>query len=607
MSASGDQIVAYQEDSGTFTFLYIVTTNSTVFGTSATNSNTTALPPGLTEGTTAVAVGSGPGTGDEVDNSTYNESVTSGTQAELLAAISNASNWSGNDTRIDPLADGPFTVGAAGTLVSETSSGGEGWRMLSAPGSGLSVADLAAVNLLRGIAAADTDPANLYTAYGGNQTPGGNDGFTAPAETDALVPGAGFWWYFFDSVSPPTLSGSGLGTVQALPVNVAATVTPLAADQDVTFGARTVSDDAFYLAGNPFATDFSLAGVSVTTGGLTLQDVVQVWDPAGAATGETGNIGPGGYVAYSLSGSGSPQVVTPWQGFWLEVTDGPGGTNPPGSTPTTAVTVRYAVASAGASGGTFVGRQAAYHDLKLDLVGATAEGDRIRNTVSLFFHEEASEGWDRFDASSPGSFGAPFVLAGLLGDRGDEADAWQYQDARPLGDADELGVHTFDLAYTGFGVRTSYEFAWPSLDGVPETWSLILRDTMTGTEVDLREQGSYAFETMEGEPAARFEVIVGASAVSSEEAVPAVFAVGELYPNPTASQATLAVQVAESQEASVAVYDVLGRQVLSGAVTLRAGSQERLDVDVSGLPAGTYVVRVSGASFAETRRLTVVR
>ncbi|MEL6772932.1 MAG: T9SS type A sorting domain-containing protein, partial [Bacteroidota bacterium] len=82
---------------------------------------------------------------------------------------------------------------------------------------------------------------------------------------------------------------------------------------------------------------------------------------------------------------------------------------------------------------------------------------------------------------------------------------------------------------------------------------------------------------------------------------------GELYPNPSSTSATLAVQVAESQEASVTVYDVLGRAVVSGAVALRGGSEERLDVDVSGLPAGTYVVRVVGESFAETRRLTVVR
>ncbi|MEO1633011.1 MAG: T9SS type A sorting domain-containing protein, partial [Bacteroidota bacterium] len=169
-------------------------------------------------------------------------------------------------------------------------------------------------------------------------------------------------------------------------------------------------------------------------------------------------------------------------------------------------------------------------------------------------------------------------------------------------------LHTFDLAYTGFGVEDSYAFSWPSLENVPEAWSVTLRDLVTGTEVDLRAESSYAFTPAEGEPAARFEVLVGVNnAVSNEEGLPDVFAMGELYPNPSSTSATLAVRVAESQEASVTVYDVLGRQVLAGAVTLRAGSEERLDVDVSALPAGTYVVRVAGESFAETRRLTVVR
>ncbi|MEM6785061.1 MAG: T9SS type A sorting domain-containing protein [Bacteroidota bacterium] len=476
--------------------------------------------------------------------------------------------------------------------------------MLSAPGTGLTPTSLSAINLVRGIAAADTDPANLYTGYGGNQTAGGNDGFTAPGESDALVPGEGFWWYFFDSASPPTLSGNGLGSIQALPIAVTAAVTPLVADQDVTFGARTMSDDAFYLAGNPFDTDFDLAGVSVTTGGLTLQDVVQVWDPAGADTGEPGNIGPGGYISYSLSSSGNPGIVTPWQGFWLEITDGLGGTNPPGSTPTSAVTVRYAIASEGQTGGTFVGRLAAFADLKLDLFGTTTEGERIRNTVSLFFHDEAAEGWDRFDASSPGSFGTPFVLAGLIGQRGDE-DVWKYQDSRTL---DIEGASTFRLAYTGFGVGTSYEFAWPSLDSVPETWTLTLRDTMTGTEVDMRAAASYAFEAMEGEPEARFEVVVGANPVANDDdALPSGFAVSEVYPNPAATAATLALEVSEAQEVEVAVYDVLGRAVIADRVALRAGAEEQIELGVAGLSAGTYVVRVTGETFAETRRLTVVR
>ena len=56
---AGDQIIAYQGDAASPTILYLVDLadgNNTVAG-DATNDNTTALPPGLTLGQNAVAVG----------------------------------------------------------------------------------------------------------------------------------------------------------------------------------------------------------------------------------------------------------------------------------------------------------------------------------------------------------------------------------------------------------------------------------------------------------------------------------------------------------------------------------------------------------------------
>ena len=122
LSTSGDQVIAFQGSTASPIFLYAVQTNSTQFQTTADSSNTSALPTGLVVSTTAVAVGTGSGAGDEADNATYNESVTSGTQAELLAAISDAANWNGNNTRINDLADGPFTVsgGGASQVLIET-------------------------------------------------------------------------------------------------------------------------------------------------------------------------------------------------------------------------------------------------------------------------------------------------------------------------------------------------------------------------------------------------------------------------------------------------------------------------------------------------------
>ncbi len=97
-SAEGDQIIAFQGASDTPAFIFAVQTNSTVWQADATQSTNSALPPGLTNGTTAVAVGAGPGSGDEYDNAAYNMSVTSDTRANLLAAICDNNNWIGDNT-----------------------------------------------------------------------------------------------------------------------------------------------------------------------------------------------------------------------------------------------------------------------------------------------------------------------------------------------------------------------------------------------------------------------------------------------------------------------------------------------------------------------------
>ena len=80
------------------------------------------------------------------------------------------------------------------------------------------------------------------------------------------------------------------------------------------------------------------------------------------------------------------------------------------------------------------------------------------------------------------------------------------------------------------------------------------------------------------------------------------------FPNPTAGAATVAVQTSRAGRLSVAVYDVLGREVArlhDGAV--EAGAEARLAFDASALPAGLYVVRAASAAGVATTRVTVAR
>ena len=82
-------------------------------------------------------------------------------------------------------------------------------------------------------------------------------------------------------------------------------------------------------------------------------------------------------------------------------------------------------------------------------------------------------------------------------------------------------------------------------------------------------------------------------------------------PNPATSAVALLVDLDVASAVTVAVYDMLGREVARREVALGAGGAQRLGLDVSGVPSGVYVVRVQadagGAVRQATQRLTIVR
>lgn len=110
-STSGDQIIAYQGDSSNPAFLYALNSegNPGVWQSDSTSSNNSALPTGLVNGETAIAL-------KEIDNAIYT-GITSGTQAELLAAISKNSNWSGSNSTRQTMTTKPFKLSGSGGVI----------------------------------------------------------------------------------------------------------------------------------------------------------------------------------------------------------------------------------------------------------------------------------------------------------------------------------------------------------------------------------------------------------------------------------------------------------------------------------------------------------
>lgn len=92
LSTSGDQILAYTEQNSVINFLYAVNNSENSWQANATTANSSALPAGLVNGETAVAL-------IENDNGVYNGGYLFHSE-ELLLNISNSTNWTMSSTRL---------------------------------------------------------------------------------------------------------------------------------------------------------------------------------------------------------------------------------------------------------------------------------------------------------------------------------------------------------------------------------------------------------------------------------------------------------------------------------------------------------------------------
>jgi hypothetical protein len=80
------------------------------------------------------------------------------------------------------------------------------------------------------------------------------------------------------------------------------------------------------------------------------------------------------------------------------------------------------------------------------------------------------------------------------------------------------------------------------------------------------------------------------------------------YPNPFNTQSRFTLSVARTQHVTITLHDLLGRTVETiHQGHLAAGGPHEFTIDGSRLPSGTYLYRVVGETFSQTRRVTLLR
>ncbi|NBC86435.1 MAG: T9SS type A sorting domain-containing protein [Bacteroidetes bacterium] len=391
--------------------------------------------------------------------------------------------------------EGDATVGELG--------GDAGWRLIGPPVEGATAGDL--------ISGSDTNGSVIeFTVaqgsmfYRWDDTIAGSpdDGGWSPINTasTAFQNGRGYLLFLFDDVGIP----------DADPLNPSITIdvaTGTVPTSNVTVGDGTPASDpefnrdaSLHLLANPFNDPYDLTSLAdgngnrLGSGGSRYQAIIQIWD--GGATTAEDNAQAGSYVTATVNGTASQDgtgnmvlqsgsdVISAWQGFFVERTN-PGGGGPPCSTPPGSGQCELTFDTAGITTGDrrIVGSKSTATDrsvrVPLQLTVTNDTGDQVARdeAASLYFHPDATEGWDAFDASKLTPLTSRYALIGPVGALRDTAAAPAIK-AQESRSADVEDVMTIPFALQTEGDLTGQARVQVSdWSEIPGTWSLTLIDT----------------------------------------------------------------------------------------------------------------------------------
>ncbi|MEM1057107.1 MAG: T9SS type A sorting domain-containing protein [Bacteroidota bacterium] len=519
----------------------------------------------------------------------------------------------------------PVIVDLQGALTtfSQTLTGAEGWRMLASPDPSGTLDDLVGGLWTQGFEGADYNgdrPPALPNVYRYDESLGGSAeaGWVPPtSQAEETTSARGYIVYVYDD---DDLDGTPEGFPKTLTFDGLPAIGPIAPTVSYTENGTTADDEGWNLFGNPFAEpiDWDLTARS------GLDQTVYVWDPS-----------VGAYLVWDGSaGSLTDGIIAPFQGFFVRAQSDAATFSIPDDAKT--------------AGGIFAGITAA-EDVgipTLPLVLETPVGDahawvRMRETAEL--------GLDETDAFALSPLAVTFaqLYTTSLGESGPDAGTSLVINALPSlagGEAIEVPL-SLRVLENSQEIGGTFTLRWPTLEQLPEGWSVILHDAETGERIDLNATDAYTFDWMveaaekagsgatdatiaQDEPnrraaaslptelvsrlatAERFTLrITAGSAVSVEEGavLPEVVTLAGSYPNPFDAQTTLRYGLPEAGPAQVMLYDLAGRLLQVLAEGDHAAGWHEVTLDARDLANGVYVARLSVNGVQVSHRLTLVR
>lgn len=618
-STSGEQLLAYQGTADNPTFIYGLNDEGPAeWQADALNSNTSALPAGLVNGSTAVAV-------NEADNVAYT-GPTSGTRTDLLTAIGNPANWQGDDA--NPVAfPGDFTV---------TGGGGN-----SAPQFTSVLTDQTIVaDVLFQFDYDATDADNNPITFSLDNPPTGAtiDGTTGVFSWTPTQAQAG-------NTFPITVQASdGIATTQttaSLTVNAEPDNQPpvFSGDEQAVLVEPGDTVMLTFEATDPDGDPVALA--------LTESPLNATFDPAsGVFSWTAGDIG---MYRVGVSASDGEAATTRIVAIAVQGMLFPSDTDEALLTSLQTAYAPQQTLGYDRARDTLYARVEAYGDGTVSGIYTNytvALPDGVDPSAYLFSRDlNAEHVWPQsLGAANEPQRSDMFNFfpsrVNVNADRGNrpygeipdaQTDTWYYLDQSqgtiPTQDIDQWseldnGLNRFepreaikgDMARTILYFYTIYRdvadqgFLFEQF-GTFEAW---MRDDPVSEEELLRAAliGPYQGNT---NPFLLDETLFTRSfgVVESAEAsddVPSTLQLSAPYPNPARTETQITLTITAPQQVEVAIYDALGQRVtVLQRGLLSPATAQPITIDVSELPSGLYFARVTGEHISQTRQLVVVR
>lgn len=555
LSGDGDQVIAYQGTSGSPSFISAINMDWGVWQADATNSNTSALPTGLTNNVNANAV---------TQENGYYSGPTNGTINFLRAAINNPANWvTTNDNSGQTWPSWSFNFGSSTTLSSSVTL----LNLTVDAGESLTITDGASLitnGTVTGTATvqkniSDSD-FHLFTLPVNQPLPASPTfiGFYV----DDYIEANGAWTRMVDADNLQPLRGYSISNESgALSLDFSG---PLFTG-DQTFSNLSYTPAAggylygWNLVGNPFPSAVDPDVAPFVTNGLN--GFAYVW------SGSLGN-----YLTAPLTGGAGTltgNIIPSAQGFFVR---------------TEAAGANLTIPNAARVHST----QSFYKNNETfeNTIMLTASGNEAEDRMMFAVNPESTAGYDyNFDAYKLfGNAEAPQLYTSILDINQDIINL-------SISSVDVIEAETEFPVMFKAGVDGNYTITSSYPESFMSGSQIILTDNLTGLRHDLRQNPVYAFSAAAGDDANRFKLSFATVGIEEPSGLNiGVYAAGN----------QIRLVLPELMKGRVNISNLAGQLLYSQNFN---GSGE-LGIGAS-YPAGVYLVTVISANGSTTRKVFV--